>query len=209
MVVTLTTKPIKMQDPKEIYVIFNQFAKTVNDIATEKGFWKEKENRNRGEMRMLIISELAEALEAHRKGKFCTLTQENNQLKYVNDILDATDTGKEYESHFELFVKDTVQDEMADVVIRVLDYMHGWDKIADYIPKDTGKLSNNFGEGLENIVASVLSSGRAEEGTWSNWPRTLYSIIRFCVNWKIDILTHVRWKSNYNQTRPYLHGKNY
>ena len=43
----------------------NELAKICHNIAVEKGFW-EKE-RNIGEALMLIVTELAEAMEAHRK----------------------------------------------------------------------------------------------------------------------------------------------
>ena len=42
----------------------NEMTKLCHDIAVEKGFW-EKE-RNIGEALMLIVTELAEAMEAHR-----------------------------------------------------------------------------------------------------------------------------------------------
>jgi len=43
----------------------NQLAQTCHRIAVEKGFWDEK--RNIGEALMLIVTELAEAMESHRK----------------------------------------------------------------------------------------------------------------------------------------------
>ena len=43
----------------------NELAQICHSIAVEKGFW-EKE-RNIGEALMLIVTELAEAMEAHRK----------------------------------------------------------------------------------------------------------------------------------------------
>jgi len=61
--------------------------------AREKGFW-EKE-RNIGEMLMLIVSELGEAIEAHRTDNF--------------------GIGK----------KDTFEDEIADTVIRLFDLCGG------------------------------------------------------------------------------------
>lgn len=42
--------------------------KLSHQTAVEKGFWQEE--RNFGEMLMLIVSELGEALEAHRKGNW-------------------------------------------------------------------------------------------------------------------------------------------
>ena len=42
----------------------NELAGICHSIAVEKGFWDEK--RNLGEALMLIVTELAEAMEAHR-----------------------------------------------------------------------------------------------------------------------------------------------
>ena len=42
-----------------------QWCDACHSIAKEKGFWDEK--RNTGEALMLIVTELAEAMEAHRK----------------------------------------------------------------------------------------------------------------------------------------------
>lgn len=61
--------------------------------AREKGFWDNE--RNVGEMLMLVVSELGEAIEAHRKG----------------------DMGLER--------KDTFEDELADTAIRLFDMCGG------------------------------------------------------------------------------------
>ena len=42
-----------------------EWTETCHRIAKEKGFWDEK--RNIGEALMLIVTEIAEAMEAHRK----------------------------------------------------------------------------------------------------------------------------------------------
>ena len=42
----------------------NELAELCHSIAVEKGFWEQK--RNIGEALMLIVTELAEAMEAHR-----------------------------------------------------------------------------------------------------------------------------------------------
>ncbi len=61
--------------------------------ARRKGFWDKK--RNVGEMLMLIVSELGEAIEAHRGGQFGLLK------------------------------KDTFEDELADTAIRLFDLCGG------------------------------------------------------------------------------------
>ena len=62
-------------------------------VAREKGFWDKE--RNVGEMLMLVVSELGEAIEAHRR------------------------------SHFGIEQKDTFEDEIADTAIRLFDLCGG------------------------------------------------------------------------------------
>lgn len=85
-----------------------------HSTAKEKGFWDKE--RNVGEMLMLIVSELGEALEAHRKEKHTTW---NN---FVGDALQSPLHVKEV---FEKDVKDTFEDEIADVFIRLGDLCGG------------------------------------------------------------------------------------
>lgn len=86
----------------------NDSAKTILNNNIEKGF--NNPNYNIGELLMLVTSELGEALESHRKGKF------SNWEHFENDI---SKLGK-IES-FKLHIKDTFEDEIADAVLRLLD----------------------------------------------------------------------------------------
>lgn len=87
----------------------NGLVKTAHSQAKEKGFWdKEKEI---GTTLMLIVSELGEALEAHRKGHF------GNLLGYDKERRASTS----WNTAFENQIKDSFEDELADVVIRVAD----------------------------------------------------------------------------------------
>ncbi|MFT5749789.1 MAG: NTP pyrophosphatase (non-canonical NTP hydrolase) [Ancylomarina sp.] len=72
-----------------------------------KGFWDKE--REIGTLLMLVTSELAEALEADRKGK------------YAGKIASEDKEYSEFPQWFEKNVKDTFEDEMADTVIRILD----------------------------------------------------------------------------------------
>lgn len=101
--------------------------KDSHEMAAKKGFW-ENPDRNVPEMLMLIVSELAEGLEALRK--------EHNAQKYIVDDLyadlqiDLTD--EEYtfnvlswKENFEKGVKSSFEDELADVAIRLFDLCGG------------------------------------------------------------------------------------
>ena len=83
-------------DEKEVFVsrTVTSWVSDCHMVARDKGFWDKK--RNVGEMLMLIVSELGEAIEAHRKG------------------------------NFGLGQKDTFEDELADTAIRLFDLCGGF-----------------------------------------------------------------------------------
>lgn len=104
----MEAKPNKRQLPE---TNLNPVARAFHTRAKEKGFWDEK--RETGTLLMLIVSELSEALEADRKKKLCERTPEALLNMYVTD--------EYFTEMFEKLVKDTFQDEIADVFIRLLD----------------------------------------------------------------------------------------
>lgn len=91
-----------------------ELSKEIHENACEKGFWDM--HRNMGEMLMLVTSEAAEALEADRIGKYSNW--EDRLPPFMDNIPDDT-----FLRIFEKEVKGSWEDEMADVVIRVMDMM--------------------------------------------------------------------------------------
>ena len=92
----------------------NDTAKAIHSINIEKGFWEKP--RNKGELLMLVVSELAEALEADRKNRYST-----NTISEIAALADDEDFKLEFTSH----IKDTFEDEIADAVIRLFDMSAG------------------------------------------------------------------------------------
>lgn len=88
----------------------NELAQHVHRNAKDKGFF-EKE-KNIGEMLCLIHSEVSEALEADRKDRYLPV-QPLGVLGWVSD--------KDFKESFMMHVKGTFEEEMADIIIRVLD----------------------------------------------------------------------------------------
>lgn len=97
-------------------MIFNEASKKIYEANKEKGFWDNE--RNVGEMLMLITSELGEAMEAHRKGRFAKLAD-------FNRASIASNSGDDFKVNFEANIKDTFEDEVADALIRILDMCGG------------------------------------------------------------------------------------
>jgi NTP pyrophosphatase (non-canonical NTP hydrolase) len=82
-------------------------ARRIFENAKKHGFHEEGENIP--EKLMLIVSELGEACEALRQGKRFTLYDRVKAYDVLPEIV------------FEQVVKDTFEDELADVLIRTLD----------------------------------------------------------------------------------------
>lgn len=86
----------------------NQTAALIHKANIDKGFWEEK--RSMGETLVLVISEVIETLEADRKGRHADLTAFNREITNFGET-----------TAFQMHVKDTVEDEIADSIIRLLD----------------------------------------------------------------------------------------
>lgn len=97
----------------------NEASKIIHKNAVDKGFYDN--GVNIGERLMLITSELSEALEADRKNRFADTERFDKQAKLIKE---GNISGDEYQSLEHAFLtgfKDTFEDELADVAIRLLD----------------------------------------------------------------------------------------
>ena len=88
--------------------MLNELAQQIHKDCIDKGFYDTP--RELGTLLMLIVSEVAEAIEGARINKFADpklVSEMNPEDCEVNDFL--------------YFVKDTFEDEIADTIIRLLD----------------------------------------------------------------------------------------
>jgi NTP pyrophosphatase (non-canonical NTP hydrolase) len=89
------------------------YCELCHDRALEKGFYDEP--KRVGEQLMLVVSELGEAQEAHRKGRV-TSSNANIDINIIKSW-----EGEAFQNIFHKNVKDTLEDEIADTVIRLFD----------------------------------------------------------------------------------------
>ena len=96
-----------------------ELVKASHDNAVAKGFYGDdgKGGRNIGELLMLIVSELGEALEADRKYRHINIRLWDQV--HVYDLNPGTNP--QFPFDFETHVKDTFEDEIADTFIRLAD----------------------------------------------------------------------------------------
>lgn len=100
----------------------NKLAKDIYAGNKKRGFWPEDTpaNKSKGEFLMLVVSELAEALEADRKDNFTRSGHALQALALVG--METKIDNLKFKEFFQKNVKDTFEDELADAMIRILDY---------------------------------------------------------------------------------------
>lgn len=151
----------------------------------------------------LVISELMEAVEADRKGMHA------NRANFEYYMKQRKRDDGEFMYAFKQDIKDSVEDELADACIRMLDLagLRGYDLDSfDYEGSDTEDYSDmTFTESMFRICVYVTDNFYRDE------PFILLNeIFAFCRDRNIDIFWHIKQKIKYNELRPYKHGdKNY
>ena len=147
---------------------------------------------------MLILTEIGEAVNADRKGRRADAEEFNNTLK-------ITDFG--FMRTFERYIKDSVEDELADVVIRCLDFA-GLKKF-DLPPViDTTINSMSFTEVMYICVLHLNQSIHRMVDKHSIM-LVISTLLEESNNLGFDLLWFIERKMRYNELREPMHGKKY
>lgn len=185
---------------------FNELAKRAYENAKLRGFHKEKHTD--AHYMMLIACELAEAVEADRKGQRADRKTYNFLLQEYGDPV--------FKHLFDVHIKDTVEDELADVVIRLLDYVGAKGlNIPDgfiseeSINKECDDECREWFKGrsfADVIFTSCLNDLDSAIGIPEE---KIYAIFVIAEIYGIDLMWHIKEKMEYNELREYMHGKRY
>lgn len=171
-------------------------------IACEHG-WHDEEHSERHFL-CLVITELSEAVEADRKDRHA-------DLKSFNEQVDAACYAP-IEAIFEGYIKDTIEDELADAAIRILDLAGLQDcdigeavtvrlkSADDYILLRAYFKASTFTEAVYTIVENLFFDG---------YELALVNVFNLAYVMDFDLMEHIRLKMNYNRTRERFHGKKY
>ena len=198
----------------------NELIKTAHADAKAKGWWDEE--RNTGEILMLIVSECGEALEAHRSGKQAALDVFDMEVEPCMYYLSSGSAVRRTEipksvlvSSFEEHIKDSFSDELADIVIRIADFIGGEGLPIHPINREqsvesiqSGDLpeTDNTGEALLDVVKELLSpKGGMGLRAWE----AILAVGRIAAMHNIDLWRHIELKLAYNRTRPHRHDTAY
>jgi len=182
----------------ELNILIDRAYKT----ACEHGFHDNREYSNRHFL-MLVITELSESVEAHRNGK---LVRKEEQSTY-----EFCQKDKFYKYAYENYIKGTVEEELADAVIRLLDLaglrdieVHRIETMeAAYVSLFK---SMPFTECIYDIVMNITKCERTIRPCVN---LSLAIIFALAESRGIDLLWHINEKMKYNELRPNKHGKLY
>ena len=167
----------------------------------------------------LVISELMEAVDADRKDRRAQADKFTREFEYTVTAQrlfgDAYDRAFIY--MFEKYIKDTVEDELADACIRIFD-LAGLRKInlSDIsfpIPCGQEHLENrrkmSFTEWSYDVTQVIARFNKNHYPIGYLFIGILQEICCKANIIGFDILWHIEQKMKYNELRPYKHGKNY
>lgn len=165
--------------------------------ACDKGFHDEQ--KPDAVYKMLIITEIAEAVQADRKGLHAYKDKFLASLK-------PDDDNEMFSMLYEQYIKNSVEDELADIIIRMLDYC-GMRKIKfrkdnDGFPFDRLTAFRTFPEAMYDLCGMITREDLFMEVS-------LRCVIYYCESLGIDILWLVEMKMRYNETRERMHGRRY
>lgn len=158
---------------------------------------------------MLVLSEIGEMVEADRKNRHA-------------DVAYYTTSSGMGLASFESLIKDTFEDEMADVVIRLCDFcgsLNVLPQMNDVMVDMSDEFKDYWGEksvceqcfALSSMVVDIeRSSYDADDSEMRKRLGSTLSFIFEMANYHgIDLLWHVDRKMEYNESRPLRHGKAY
>ena len=167
-----------------------KLAKEIYEIAVAHG-WHEDAKPN-GLWMALVVSEVAEAIEADRKKR-----KANSKMFEILVKLRLP-----YKWVYGKCIKGSIEEELADVVIRLLDYinMRWGDKYDWWYNPSCFRIPDDFPVAAWKLVKEHLNEGSM------NARDSIQYVIEWADKLNIDLEEHIKLKMRYNSLRSYKHG---
>lgn len=197
--------------------MFNELAKEAHKISKEHGWWDKEPTF--GSLISLMHSELSEALEELRAGRgmvwyACTEGTPEHPCA-PKDIYDCEMSGQEASCAYRSAKPEGIAVELADCIIRILDWAGHEEVDVDYYIKTMEEnrchesvIDEDFGDFIA-VCHSILSNAYAKEDKLEISMLLCLEIV-YIMDWAkhegVDMDAIIREKMEYNKTRPYRHG---
>ena len=166
---------------------------------------------------MLIITEMAEAVQADRHNRHGSIEDYESEIQMGRDIPTA----------YKNTLEGTVESEFADIAIRILSLL-GWMNSKTTIKlKSDSILADEYGiSKIQFKIQNTINKGSIakdlyrlngrlswfvdnESCSWfvsDTLQDILMRVFAIAHNHNIDLMEHIKLKMQYNESRPYLHG---
>lgn len=171
----------------------NKLAKEAYEIAKAHG-WHEEENSDEHYL-MLILTEIAEAVQADRKDKRARVETFKREME------------EGFSCAYYQYMSSTVEDELSDIVIRCFDLegLRGIDlESVDAIIDDVVGLRED--KGFIDLCYMLSGVATSNERTKEKICTIIASVFAYCKFKGIEIEWFVEQKMKYNRLRPFKHG---
>ena len=183
---------------------WDEAIRLAHKTAVEHGFWDDTPNYEH--LAMLVITELSEAIDADRHDRHADTEGYEVWCDFVNEYIIAhEDRVKKRKTAFKECINDTVEGELADACIRLLDMM-GYYKIS-FIRDNT--FTSDLDKPLCEFCFRVTDALMAPHGEIYACQKALNMLLAYAERNGIDIEWHIHEKMAYNEQQPRLNGKKY
>jgi NTP pyrophosphatase (non-canonical NTP hydrolase) len=189
-----------------------ELSEVIHRGNVERGFWDI--NRSDETMLMLVITEVSEVVEADRKGRYANPEEYKEALDrslYITkhpSYRGSITPEKAFSVKFESHIKDTVEDELADTVIRCLDLAGA--RGLELKPAENFLFSfkdHSIAETAYELTSKLAAFGN--ELTKQKINAAVGFVYCWCKHLGVDLDWHIEQKLRYNKTRGIRHGKIY
>lgn len=183
---------------------YNELTEKAHSNAEKHGFWEQRQSNEH--CLMLVITEIAEAVEADRNGERANVRGFDTGMANAYQGIIRPDW---FDKCFRDCIKNTLEDEMADIAIRLFD-------LAGVLGVDFDKMQpcryyrafDKFSF-TENAFGLVKGLSRDAIGI----EKRIQFGIKYVEGWakslNFDLSWFVKKKMQFNENRPTLHGKKY
>lgn len=189
------------------------FTKQIHEANKAKGFWGNEPTQDFiSEKFMLMVTELAEVVEAHRHG----LRTRINLTDFDDDLVGDSD--ERFIDYYNSFIKGSIDEELADVVIRAYDFI-GWmgvyvtepNRRADPEEINVAAYCLIYTKFILMASDSYLFDGgsRNKEMCMQDLAMLVDGMYALAIRLGIDLDWHILTKLRYNSLRGHKHGKKY
>lgn len=189
----------------------NEWVKKAYDNAVKHG-WHEEEKSN-AHWLMMVCTEVAEAVQADRKGRY----MDDLDKEGLKTVLANNHDGSLFNKYYSDTIEGKVESELADICIRVFDLMgvcniEAKDGFSTFDNEVKYAKQHSFTENAIMVTKTIVSCNITthisvnEETFFVLYVSVLASVFEWAEALGIDLIQHINLKMRYNESREYKHG---